>query len=171
MSPDGAAASRLPPARVLGLLALGLVLLAAGCLGPDASEPAPPFEVETAAGQTWNLSDHAGTPVVLDFMATWCHPCNDQSREVEAAREEAPEAAYLSLGVDPDENASDLRDWKARHGAAWSHASAPQVATDYGVTTIPTIVVVDADGRIAWTSSGREVVDSQTILAKLDGGG
>lgn len=166
MAPLGADAAPL-------LLAAAIVLAVplAGCLGPGASDPAPPFEVETADGGTWNLTAHRGQPVVLDFMATWCHPCNEQSTQVADARERAPNASVLSVSFDPNDNASALRDWKDRHDAPWPHATAPEVATRYGVTTIPTIVVVDADGRIAWSSSGREVVPADTIVARVQAAG
>lgn len=166
MAPLGADAA---PQLLAAALLLAVPL--AGCLGPGASDPAPPFEVETATGGTWNLTAHRGLPVVLDFMATWCEPCNEQSIQVADARDRAPNASYLSLSFAPGDNASALRDWMDRHDARWPHAQAPEVATAYGVTTIPTIVVVAPDGHIAWSSSGREVVDADTIVAKVQAAG
>lgn len=161
-------ASGPPPRRLVAAALLAAAALAAGCLGPGADEPAPPFEVDTLDHGVWNLSAHAGQPVVLDFMATTCKPCNAQSRQLEEARAHHPEAAFLSLGVSAFDNESAMRDWKDRHNASWPHApDAGYVATVYRVPTMPTIVVVGPDGRIQWRSSGRDVVSADTLDAKI----
>lgn len=166
MAPAGTAWPR--PRSALAAAALALVVPLAGCLGPGAADRAPPFEVTTAQGGTWNLTAHEGEPVILDFMATWCEPCIDQSRNLAEARSRVGNASVLSISFDPGDNASALRDWKDRHDASWPHAQAPDVATAYGVTTIPKIVVVAADGHIAWESSGRDVVPADTLVAKVE---
>jgi peroxiredoxin len=163
MAPTGPTPSRLQAA--IALLAAAAV---AGCLGVGTADEAPPFEVQTLDQGTWNLSDHRGEAVVLDFMATTCKPCNDQSRHLEETRQGRPDAAFLSLGVSSFDNETAMRDWKDRHNASWPHApDARHVATAYRVHTMPTIVVVGPDGDVAWRSSGREVVDADALQAEI----
>lgn len=89
-----------------GLLGVGLL---AGCQrdGPaedaardpsPATEPAPPagdvdsaaerttpaLSVTTVDGQPWDIADHRGSWVVVNYWATWCAPCREEMPELSA---------------------------------------------------------------------------------------
>ena len=48
--------------------------------GPRVGDTAPDFTLSTLDGKTVSLSDYAGKPVVLNFWASYCHPCRRNSR-------------------------------------------------------------------------------------------
>lgn len=63
-------------------------------------------------------------PVVIDFNATWCGPCKRFEPVFEASAKAHPEAIYLSVDVDDN----------------------PKAADQFGVRTIPMVVVLMPDG-------------------------
>jgi thiol-disulfide isomerase/thioredoxin len=129
--------------------------------------PAPPISLATIDGSTFNLSEHVGRIVLIDFMATWCPPCRDETVELRKVREafSAEELTIVTINIDYSENAQQLSQFRtafARYngsaeGAGWffaldtpGHYAGPR----YGATALPTLVLVDQDGLIRYSWVG-----------------
>ncbi|GIW87397.1 MAG: hypothetical protein KatS3mg108_1721 [Isosphaeraceae bacterium] len=72
----------------------------------------------------------AGTPTLLDFTASWCGPCRATRPEVEKLKQQG----YPVREIDVDEQ--------------------PELARRYGVSAVPTFIVVDGDGRAVARDQG-----------------
>ena len=83
---------------------------AAGALppAPAVGHPAPDFTLTTAAGETFKLSDLRGTPVVLNFWATWCPPCRAELPELQAASQRLAGQVAI-VGVDQAETPAEVQ--------------------------------------------------------------
>ena len=155
--------------RALALLvALAASVLLAGCSGgglggdapvsllPEADrEPAPAVSVPAldGAGRV-DLAEYRGTPVVLNFWASWCEPCARETPALVALSKERPRLDVVGLAV--NDRASDARRF----------ATSEEVPYDLGLDTdatalgkfdasgLPATVVIDADGRVASTFFG-----------------
>lgn len=121
-------------------LAIAVVAMMSSC-GGDASketqndkveeQPAPEkVEVEDN-GAVVELTDAAqlkvsGKPIVIDFTATWCGPCQKLKPHFNAlSKKMADKVTFIKVDVDK---------WK-------------DLALEYGAQAVPTIVVINAEGK------------------------
>ena len=146
--------------RMLGALLLGAGLAFACDAAPPpahpkkarndtASEPAPDFTLEALAGEPVTLSKLRGKPVLVDFWATWCGPCEATIPVLVAFhRKYAARVHVLGVSVDWDRDA--VAPFVERHAMSYPVLFGDEsLALDYGAPGFPTLFVVDAAGRIA----------------------
>ena len=153
--------------RVFGAL-LPLVLLAAwaGTMlvmrGPSAAglqigQPAPDFALTDLDGNTLQLSDMRGQPVIVNFWASWCGPCVDEFPVLEKAiaRHHADDLAVV--GIVFRDNSEAARDFMARMGASWTAAIDPGelTAQSFGVLAPPMSIFIDRDGIVRGRQIGQ----------------
>jgi peroxiredoxin len=118
---------------------------------PKAGFLAPDFRLSTTEGETIQLSALQGTPVIINFWATWCPPCRQEMPALEAIWQRYGQGGVVILGVDQGERADVVtRFARDEVGTTFpllldTHQS---VGARYGVRALPTTVFVDADGRI-----------------------
>lgn len=113
---------------------------------------APPLEGVDLHGQPWALADLRGRPVLVHFWATWCPVCRLEQGGIQAV---SGDWSVLSVVLEGTSSA-DLRTYMAREGLSFPVLRDPdgRWAARYGVRGVPASFVVDADGRIRFTSVG-----------------
>ncbi len=125
----------------------------AGALGPVAGTgaPAPDFELRTLDGKVVRLSDLRGRPVVVNFWASWCHPCRKEFPELRRALRTYRDDELTVVGVSYKEAlARDARQFAERMDATWPLARDPggAVARAWNVRAIPHSFFIAADGTL-----------------------
>lgn len=125
--------------------------------GPDEGKPAAAFDLPVLAGDgaRVDLDDLRGTPVVIEVFASWCHTCERGAptfNEVAQATR-AGQVRFLAISVDDDPAAG--REAARRWGIPCTvlHDDG-RFARDYGISLLPTVVVLGADGTVLHTQSG-----------------
>jgi cytochrome c biogenesis protein CcmG/thiol:disulfide interchange protein DsbE len=102
-----------------------------------------------AAGTEVALADFSGTPVVLNFWASWCLSCRDEAAVLEAGwRRYRPEVAFVGIAVNDEPDAA--RAFIARYGKTYFLGPdvSGSVAVDYGLHGVPETFFIAADGRV-----------------------
>lgn len=154
-------------AAVLGVLSGNLVPWGGG----GAGAPAPSFTGTSLEGETIELADLRGQVVVVDFWATWCPPCVEKLPEMVAMAEEYADEGVQFLGVSADKSESDLRRFLDRNRVNFPiiFEGASPILNTYGVSAIPTVVVIDREGNTIHRSHGTGVRDAiERALAQSD---
>jgi len=124
---------------------------AAGALppAPAVGHPAPDFTLTTAAGQTFKLSELRGTPVVLNFWATWCPPCRAELPELQAASQRLAGQVAI-VGVNQAEAPAEVQAFveKLDLGFTIPLDQSADVSRLYRVRSLPTTFFIDRSGII-----------------------
>ncbi|MBR6417607.1 MAG: alpha/beta fold hydrolase [Bacteroidales bacterium] len=116
---------------------------------------APDFKMKTIDGKTFKLSQLKGKTVVLDFWASWCPDCRKDAPEVVRMYKEYAPQGIEFVGVSMD---TDMEAWRKaceQFGITYTQVSElkkfkeTDIAKAYGVKWIPSMVVVDKEGKVA----------------------
>ena len=117
---------------------------------------APDFALKRLNGETFRLSEHRGTVVVINFWATWCPPCRKEVPDF-VDLQKSMKDYVLFVGVSLDKGGAEkVRAFTEKFGVNY-----PVVIDDgtaakkYGpIPVIPTSFIVDLKGRVRLRSVG-----------------
>ena len=141
--------------------------------GPDVGGHAPPISAPCLDGTQFELSQHAGQVVVLDFWATWCRPCRKSLPALNAihhlyAKDSRVHFASINVDKGPDRNGK-VRDFMKRLKLDFSVVldQNDAIASRYGVRTIPTLIIIDPQGRIHSVVQGLMSPNKDTFVEAI----
>lgn len=154
--------ARIIDAVLMIVLVLGGLWLVFGRGSGSVSElvgaPAPAFKLRTVAGEVVGPSTYEGRVVLLDFWATWCNPCLRQMPAIEQVAHEHPDdlvVLAVNVDVESDGRRAAMARFLEQAGLELdSLLDDGAVQSMYGVTSIPTLVVIDREGTVTYASSG-----------------
>ena len=138
---------------------------------PDAAEPVPDFTMTDRDGGEVRLSDFFGTPVVVNFWASWCPPCKGEMPHFqEAFGAYGGEIAFLMVDLTDGqrETVETAEAFLAENGYTFPayFDTALEGAYTYGVKSIPMTLFLRADGALSAYQIG--ALERETLFSQLD---
>ena len=128
---------------------------------------------ENFKGGTSSLDDFKGKVVYIDVWATWCPPCRQEIPFLQALENKlhAENIEFVSISI--DDNNQKWKDFVAKEGLKGvqliaDKAFESQFITDYGITQIPTFIIIGKDGKIINADAPRPSDPSiESVLREL----
>ncbi|MEK6771640.1 MAG: TlpA disulfide reductase family protein [Pseudomonadota bacterium] len=119
---------------------------------------APAVEFGLLDGNRASVTDLRGRPVLLVFWATSCPPCIDEIPDLVKLHESLSSRGLMLIAVAmPYDPPVVVRDFARERQLPYAVAiDVPgHAARAFGIPAIPSAVLIDRDGRIAWQQTGR----------------
>lgn len=107
----------------------------------------------TLDGKPLDVATLAGRPVVIHYWAAWCEPCKVDIARIRELREKYGGGKLGVVGVVLDSDRESVARYLADRPIPWPQLIEEQgldgrLAEEFGVLTLPTMVLVGADGRV-----------------------
>jgi cytochrome c biogenesis protein CcmG/thiol:disulfide interchange protein DsbE len=120
-------------------------------------EQAPALELpKLSGGGRGSLADYRGDVVVVNFWASWCEPCREESPMLERWHKRMAGKGGTVLGVDVLDVTADAQDFIDEYGLSYPMLKDKDgdALEGFGVVAYPETFVIDRDGRITAVRRG-----------------
>ncbi|MCS3420239.1 TlpA family protein disulfide reductase [Pseudomonas yamanorum] len=139
------------------LTSLSLTLYEKGTQLPD-------IALRNANGETVQLADYKGGPLVINLWATWCPPCRREMPVLESAQRQRPDVTFLF--VNQAESMQSVATYLATQGLNLDNVlfdASGRLGQAVGSMALPTTLFYQPDGRLINSHLGEL---SQASLAR-----
>ena len=145
------------PGIFVALLAAGLILTTQ----PRAKQgsPAPDFQLPLLGGGTLSSQELRGSPVVINFWASWCVPCREEAPVLEATFKQYQAQGVRFVGVDYNDLESDAQSFVNEFGISYPSVRDPEgtLVKRFGVRGVPETFFIDRQFRFFGIGQGQQV--------------
>ena len=134
-----------------------------------AGDSAPEFSIRTDNGRTVTLPNFGGKLLVLNFWATWCPPCVQETPSLSQFAATYAGKGVVVLGISVDKDEKVYRAFLQKFKPAFLTAREFKLHEDYGTFMYPETYIIDSKGKVLhklaepadWMSPGMtQLIDS-----------
>lgn len=127
---------------------------------------APEIALKTLDGKQFSLKGLRGKYVVLDFWASWCPDCRKDAPNIVAMYNKFHQKGVEFVGVSFDTKSESWKNAVEKLGIPYTQVSdlknmrESAVSLAYNIKWIPTVYVLDPEGRVVLATVMSEKVDA-----------
>ena len=119
---------------------------------PQESFLAPDFNLTTLSGDNFNLSNLRGSPVIINFWASWCPPCRAEMPSLQQVFAEYEDLGLIIAAVNAtnQDSISEVSSFVSQNNLAFPIPmdKTGSVSRSYNLHSLPTTVFIDSQGII-----------------------
>jgi thiol-disulfide isomerase/thioredoxin len=157
--------------HVLPVAALiaSLAALAWAAPATDTAVPAPSFSLASRTGGQVSLADLRGQVVMINFWASWCGPCRQEFPALEQIYARYRPMGFTLVAINVESDQADAEKFLAATPASFPILFDPDntVSGSYGVTAMPTTVLLDRQGRVRWLHRAYQPGDEAKYIEQV----
>jgi cytochrome c biogenesis protein CcmG, thiol:disulfide interchange protein DsbE len=154
---------------VWGVAALALAAIAYLALKPAPAKELPDFRLPLLTRGTLSSEDLRGSPVVLNFFASWCTPCRDEAPVLERAWKRYESRGVRFVGVYYEDTPGHVKHFVGEFGITYPivRDDDKRLARALGVYGLPQTFFVGEDWRLLESAKGKRVGSGRGQVAQL----
>ena len=113
-----------------------------------------------------------GKPIIIDFFATWCKPCNRELTAISEVYEDWQEETgvkLIAVSIDQAQNINKVKPLVDNHGWPYEVLLDPnsEFKRALGIQMIPYVLIVDGSGKIVYRHNGYTDGAEQELIEKV----
>jgi thiol-disulfide isomerase/thioredoxin len=113
-----------------------------------AGDTAPEFSLTAENGRTVSVPNFGGKILILNFWASWCGPCVEETPSLSKLAEDYANKGVVVLGVSVDKDVKAYRNFLEKYKPGFLTARDLKVHQDYGTYMYPETYIIDAQGKV-----------------------
>jgi len=135
----------------------------------EEGDTAPSFSIKTDSGKTITTKDFGGKLLVLNFWATWCPPCVEETPSLVALSNRLGPKGLTVVGVSVDTDAKAYEGFIRRFGVKFETFRDPEsnISASYGTFKYPETYIIDRNGKVVLKIVGQKNWASPETIEQL----
>jgi cytochrome c biogenesis protein CcmG, thiol:disulfide interchange protein DsbE len=135
----------------MGLLMVALVYVIYAAIHERvvvAGDSAPEFSVRAENGRTVSLPNFGGKVLILNFWASWCPPCVQETPTLSEFATQYADKGVVVLGISVDKDEKAYRAFLQKFRPNFLTVRELQIHEEYGTFMYPETYIIDRNGRV-----------------------
>lgn len=144
------------------------------CINQAGKAQMPAVTLKTIDGKTVRTDtlSNNGKPIIIDFFATWCKPCNRELKAINEVYEDWQEETgvkLIAVSIDQAQNINKVKPLVDEN--AWPYEvlldTNGELKRALGIQMIPYTLILDGEGKIVYKHNGYTDGAEQELIDKV----
>lgn len=113
-----------------------------------AGDKAPDFTIATDSGRTVSVPNFGGKLLVLNFWASWCGPCIEETPSLTKFAQDYAGKGVVVLGISVDKDPNAYKTFLRKYSPGFLTVRDQVIHEQYGTFMYPESYIIDAKGKV-----------------------